>query len=170
MFFDENTERALLHRDTDRGLKFNNKPLIKAFAINPKYERKIGGSNHGVTSLKSSSDRLTDLFGEVPPLEDMAKLSKTEEKQLKAINKKYQCKSDPLHEVVLRPKKTPKTKAPKAPKVSTGAPKKKTKWMTSVADCYAHFKAKDPSYTYKQAMIDAKTYYRKRTFPFSKPS
>jgi hypothetical protein len=62
MFYDANTERALLHRDTDRGRKFDNKPLIK-LSMNPKYERKIGA---GVKSLKkSSSDRLTDMFGEV---------------------------------------------------------------------------------------------------------
>jgi hypothetical protein len=64
MFYDENTERALLHRNTDRRQKFDNKPLIKSFT-NPTYERKIGGSN-GVTRLKKSSS-------EVPPLAGMGK-------------------------------------------------------------------------------------------------
>ena len=162
MFYDENTERALLHRDTDRGRKFDNKPLIK-LSINPKYERKIGA---GVKSLKkSSSDRLTDMFGEVPPLEEMAKVSKTEQKKIDAINKKYQCKTDPIHEIVLRPKKTRITKDKDPTK-----PKKLTKWMSSVADCYAHFKAKDPSYTYRQAMKDAMKYYTpKYAMKTSKP-
>ena len=139
MFYDENTERALLHRNTDRRQKFDNKPLIKSFT-NPKYERKIGA---GVKSLKkSSSDRLTDMFGEVPPLEEMAKVSKTEQKKIDAINKKYQCKTDPIHEIVLRPKKTRITKDKDPTK-----PKKKSKWLTAVADTYAHHKIKNPSYT-----------------------
>ena len=159
MFFNEEIERALMHRNTDRGFKHNNQPLVKQFPINPKYERKIGGSNHGVTPLtKSAEDRLRDMFGEVP---------KTS-KKIMAVNKKFQCANDPTHEIVPREKqkKAPKTKAPKAPKASTGAPKKKTKWMESVSNLYKHRKANDPSYTYKQAMTECSAYYRKRSFDF----
>lgn len=57
MFYDENTERALLQRDSNRRHTFDNKPLIKSESNIIKLERKIGGSNHGVTPLKSKTER-----------------------------------------------------------------------------------------------------------------
>ena len=54
MFFNEDTERALMHRDTDRRIKHDNQPLIKATPNKILFERKIGGSNHGVKSLVKS--------------------------------------------------------------------------------------------------------------------
>ena len=55
MFFNEDTERALKNRDTDnRRIQHDNQPLIKAIPNKIKFERKIGGSNHGVKSLVKS--------------------------------------------------------------------------------------------------------------------
>ena len=52
MFFNEDTERALKNRDTDnRRIQHDNQPLIKAIPNKIKFERKIGGSDHGVKSL-----------------------------------------------------------------------------------------------------------------------
>ena len=92
MFFNEDTERALVHRNTDRTVKHDNQPLIKPT------ERKIGGSNHGVT--------------------------------------KYERKIG-----------------------GSNSTKKKSNWMVHLSDYYKSAKAKDPSYSYKQAMIDAKKTY-----------
>lgn len=50
MFFDESTERAILHNSTDRTPQYGNKALIK------KTIRKVGGSNHGVKELKKNDD------------------------------------------------------------------------------------------------------------------
>jgi hypothetical protein len=179
MFFNEDTERALLHRDTNRAIKHDNHPLIRS---NPKqFERKIGGS--GVKPLtKSKKDlfwapldekvkhrtsRLTDMFGEVPPLEEMAKQSKkqspaTLKKQANAMNKKYQCADDPQHEIILREKIAPlakREKQKKPPKTPSDKPRKKSNWMVLVSDYYKRYKGKDPNYTYKQAMTDAMRLY-----------
>jgi hypothetical protein len=100
MFFNEETERALMHRNTDRRVKHDNKPLIKSFT-SPKIqmERKIGGSNHGVKSLTKSG--------------------------------------------------AGKTNAKRQP----------TAWMVHLTNYYAQEKAKNPNYSYKQAMSDAKKSY-----------
>lgn len=62
MYFPDEIERQILHASTDRTqhLKPDNKPLIKNMHSNPtihtpekqKHERKIGGSENGVSTLK----------------------------------------------------------------------------------------------------------------------
>ena len=185
MFFNEDTERALLHRDTNRAIKHDNQPLIRS---NPKqFERKIGGS--GVKPLtKSKKDlfwapldekvkhrtsRLTDMFGEVPPLEEMVKQSKkqspaTLKKQSNAMNKKYQCADDPQHEIILR-EKIAKQKKPLKIKIKKISNKPKSKWLQLVHDYWNHYKGKKPYYTYSDAMKDAKRVYSPPPKP-SKPS
>ena len=62
MFFTDEIERQILHNSTDRTqhLKSDGKPLIKSFTkpnptihIPEKHERKIGGSDNGVSTLKA---------------------------------------------------------------------------------------------------------------------
>ena len=60
MYFPDEIERQILHASTDRTqhLKPDNKPLIKNMHSNPtihtpeRHERKIGGSENGVSTLK----------------------------------------------------------------------------------------------------------------------
>jgi hypothetical protein len=59
MFYPEDIERQILHNSTN-GIKYSDKPLIKSYnnnnnISNPiihKAERKIGGSEYGVSTLK----------------------------------------------------------------------------------------------------------------------
>ena len=63
-----------------------------------------------------------------------------------------------------RPKKTPG--AGKTDAVSSAKPQKQVgaggAWMAHVKKTYASGKKKDASYTYKKAMSDAKTTYKKK--------
>ena len=58
MFYDDETERALRNRDTDRSIKYDNKPLIKRGGSH-NLERVVGGSDSGVTELEKSTPTKT---------------------------------------------------------------------------------------------------------------
>ena len=93
---------------------------------------------------KSTTERLKDVFGEVPPFGEMAKMTKAEEKKVKALNKKYKCEDGVVVEKVKK-SKTPSSKP--------------SPWIAHLKAYYEKAKAKNPKYSYKQAMKDAKASY-----------
>tara|TARA_R110000772_G_scaffold51184_2_gene117543 strand:+ start:2129 stop:2434 length:306 start_codon:yes stop_codon:yes gene_type:complete len=98
--------------------------------------------------MSSTTERLKNVFGEVPNFAQLGKMTKADERKLKKINKDYDCKDG----VIVTTKKLPSR---------TKGEKSKSPWIAFLKNFYADKKSKDPKYSYKQAMKDASIEYKK---------